>query len=57
MKKKGYKGLTNAWGQKPWRILRKKMTKKSYIGSVEEEYRKGLKSFWNFEEHVREKAF
>jgi len=29
LKKEGYKRLTNAWGQKPWRKLWKKMTKKS----------------------------
>ena len=27
LKKKGYKWLTNSWGQKPWRNLWKKMTK------------------------------
>ena len=35
LKKKGYKGLTNALGQKSWRNLRKKMTKIPQIGSVE----------------------
>jgi len=27
LKKKGYKRLTNTWGQKPWRNLWKKTTK------------------------------
>ena len=62
LKKKEYRGLTNAWGQKPWRNLRKKTKKKKKENHLDwigrrEKVRKSLKKLLNMWRTREERLF